>query len=134
MNSQFDGGATNADILEDWLLQVFKATKQSQDKKEQASNLSLSYETDVTVNLTTFIELLTTMTMAQKINKSGWMDPSGDWGQDGGYDTPRMQQTGQKQGNTGNWGLQKGELPKLLRIVFSQENSVPGSGKPTAMK
>jgi len=39
-----------------------------------------------------------------------------------------------KQGDMGNLGLQKGELPKLLRIVFSQENSVPGSGKPTAMK
>ena len=62
------------------------------------------------------------------------MDPSDDWGQDGGYDMPKMQQTGQKQGDTGNWGLQKGELPKLLRIVFSQENGVPGSGKPTAMK
>jgi len=39
-----------------------------------------------------------------------------------------------KTGGMGNLGLQKGELPKLLRIVFSQENSVPGSGKPTAMK
>ena len=54
--------------------------------KEQASDLSLSLETDVTVNLTTFIELLMTKTkmMAQKINKSGWMDPSCDWGQRGG--------------------------------------------------
>jgi len=75
-------------------------------------------ETDVTVNLTTFIELLTTMTMTQKNNKSGWMDPSGDWGQDGGYSMPRVQQTGQKQGNMGNWGLQKGELPKLLHIYL----------------
>jgi len=90
--------ATNADILEDWLLQVFKTTKQSQDKKEQASNLSLSYKTDVTVNLTRFEELLMTLTMAQKNNKSGWMDLSDDWGQSGGYDMPRVQQTGQKQG------------------------------------
>jgi len=52
--------------------------------KEQASDLSLSLETDVTVNLTTFEELLMTKTKAQKINKSGWMDPSDDWGQDGG--------------------------------------------------
>jgi len=101
VNSQFDGGATNADILENWLLQVFKATKQSQDKKEQASNLSLSYETDVTVNLTTFIEFLATMTATQKINQNGWMDPSNDWGQSGGYETPRVQQTGQKTGGYG---------------------------------
>jgi len=98
MNSQFDGGATNADILEDWLLQVFKATKQSQNKKEQASNLSLSYKTDVTVNLTRFEELLMTMTMAQKINKSGWMDPSDDWGQSGGYDMPRCSKQGKSRG------------------------------------
>jgi len=24
------------------------------------------------------------MTVAQKVNKSGWMDPSDDWGQSGG--------------------------------------------------
>jgi len=48
----------------------------------------------VTVNLTTFEELLAMMTATQKINKSGWMDPSDDWGQIGGYDTPKMQQTG----------------------------------------
>jgi len=41
-------------------------------------------ETNVTVNLTTFEELLVTMMMTQKINKSGWMDPSDDWGQIGG--------------------------------------------------
>ena len=43
-----------------------------------------SLETDVTVNLTTFVELLTTMTMTQKNNKSGWMDPRNNWGQIGG--------------------------------------------------
>ena len=73
----------------------------------------------MTVNLTTFVELLMTMTMAQKINKYRWMDPSGDWGQDGGYNMPRVQQTGQKQGEMGNLSLQKGELPKLLHIIFS---------------
>jgi len=36
-----------------------------------------------------------------------------------------MQQTGQKQGETGNFGLQKGELPKLLRIIFSWEDGRP---------
>ena len=67
-------------------------------ESENASNLSLSCKTDVTVNLTTFEELLTTMMMAQKINKSGWMDHSDDWGQDGDYNTPRIQHTGQKAG------------------------------------
>jgi len=47
---------------------------------------------------------------------------------------PKVQQTGQKQGEMGNLSLQKGELPKLCHIVFSQEDSVPGSGKPMAMK
>jgi len=62
------------------------------------------------------------------------MDPSNDWGQSGGYETPRSGKQGKKQGETGNLGLQKGELPKLCHIVFSQEDSVPGSGKPTVMK
>jgi len=65
------------------LLQVLKVTKQSQNNKEHLQSLSNS-ETDVTVNLTTFAELLATMTATQKINKSGWMDPSDDWGQNGG--------------------------------------------------
>ncbi len=39
-----------------------------------------------------------------------------------------------KKGEMGNLSLQKRELPKLLRIVFSQEDSIPGSGKPMAMK
>jgi len=51
--------------------------------------------------VTTFEELLMTMMMAQKINKSRWMDPSNNWGQSGGYDTPTVQQTGQKQGGYG---------------------------------
>jgi len=35
----------------------------------------------------------------------------------------------------GNLGLQEGELPKLLCIVFYLEQmGVAGSGKPTAMK
>jgi len=68
-------------------------------------------------SVTAFEELLMTMTMAQKISKSGWIDPSDNWGQDGGYDMPKVQQTGQKQGEMGNLGLQKVELPKLLHIV-----------------
>ena len=60
------------------LLQILKATKQSQNNKERLQSVSNS-ETDVTVNLTTFIELLATMMVTQKINKSGWMDPSDDW-------------------------------------------------------
>jgi len=48
---------------------------------------------------------------------------------------PRVQQTGLNlQVEMGNFGPQKGELPKLLHSVFSQEDSVPGSGKSTAMK
>jgi len=39
-----------------------------------------------------------------------------------------------KVGGMGNLGLQKRELPKLLHIVFSQEGSVPGLGKPMAMR
>ncbi len=62
------------------------------------------------------------------------MDPSNDWGQSGGYDMPKVQQTGQKQGEMGNLGLQKGELPKLPHVVFSQEDSIPGSKKPMVMK
>jgi len=44
--------------------------------------------------MTTFVKLLMTMMMGQKINKSGWMDPSDVWGQIGGYDTPN---------NAANW-------------------------------
>jgi len=40
----------------------------------------------------------------------------------------------QKQREMGNLILQKGALPKLLHIVFSQEDRVPESGKPMAMK
>jgi len=42
-----------------------------------------------------------------------------------------------KQGKSrGKWVTlaSRRELPKLLHIVFSQEDSVPGSGKPMAMK
>jgi len=46
--------------------------------------------------------------MAQKINKSGWMDPSNDWGQSGGYDMSKMQGNSLKQGEMGNLSLQKG--------------------------
>jgi len=63
--------------------------------------------------------------MMQKNNKSEWMDPSDDWGQDGGYNTARVQQTGQQQresrgkaGRMGNLGLQKGELVSFLCIAF----------------
>jgi len=38
----------------------------------------------MSLQLSTFEELLMTMTATQKINKSGWMDPSNDWGQIGG--------------------------------------------------
>ena len=41
------------------LLQILKATKQSQNSKECLQSVSNS-ETDVTVNLSTFAELLTT--------------------------------------------------------------------------
>jgi len=41
------------------LLQILKATKQSQNNKERLQSVSNS-ETDVTVNLSTFAELLTT--------------------------------------------------------------------------
>jgi len=35
-------------------------------------------------------------------------------------------------GLTGNFGLQKGELPKLsLYCPLDEEDSIPGSGKPT---
>jgi len=43
----------------------------------------------------------------------------------GDEDMPRVQQTGQKQGQMGNFGLQKGEFPKLLRIIFSWEDGCP---------
>jgi len=59
------------------------------------------------------------MMATQKINQRGGMDASDNWGQSGGYEMPKMQQTRQKQGEIGNFGHQKGELPKLLRIIFS---------------
>jgi len=48
--------------------------------------------------VTTFEELLTTMMMMQKNNKSRWMDPSDDWGQSGGYGTPRCRKTVENRG------------------------------------
>jgi len=75
-----------------WLLLVWKvcccwkSTQQKQGRNKQRVSLQSvsNSETDVTVTLTRFEELLTTMTVMQKNNKSGWMDPSDDWGQDGG--------------------------------------------------
>jgi len=61
-----------------------KQTKNEHESREQASDLSLSCKTDVTVNLTTFIELLTTMAIDTKDLQKRWMDPSCDWGQSGG--------------------------------------------------
>ena len=55
----------------------------------------------MTVNLTTFVELLATMTATQKNNKSGWMDPSDDWGQIGGYVMPNNAANRVKAGGNG---------------------------------
>ena len=88
----------------------------------------------MTVNLTTFEELLTTMTATQKINKSGGWTPvmTGD----------RLEaKTRLNAANTakyrgmGNWSLQKGESYLSFSVLSSLEKmGVPGSGKPTAMK
>jgi len=40
-------------------------------------------ETDVTVNLTSFVKLLVRQ-MTQKTQQNSWMDPSKDWGQSKG--------------------------------------------------
>ena len=71
------------------------------------------------------------MNDTKKLSKYKWMDPSKDWGQNEGSQGLEGKETREE---TGNLCLQEGELPKLLRIVSSQEDSVPGSGKPTAMK
>jgi len=61
--------------------------------------------------MTRFEELLTMMTATQKNNKSGWMDPSNDWEQIGGYDTPKDAVNSRKQGKRVTGCLQKGALP-----------------------
>jgi len=65
----------------------------------------------VTVNLSTFIELLMAMAMTQKIYKSGWVDPSYDWGQREAKTRLKMQVNSRKQGKRVTGCLQKGALP-----------------------
>jgi len=84
--------------------------------------------------LTTFEELLTTMAMMQKNNKSGWMDSSVNWGQSGGYGMLRCNKTVE---NRGKWVTLASRRESYLSfsILSSLEKmGVPGSGKPMVMK
>ena len=48
--------------------------------------------------MSTFIELLMAMAMTQKIYKSGWVDPSYNWGQREAKTRLKMQQTAENRG------------------------------------
>jgi len=88
----------------------------------------------VTVNLTTFEELLMTKTMMQKNNKSGWVDPSCNWGQREAKTRLKMQVNSRKQGEKGNGLPPEGSVTISFSVLSSLEKmGVPGSGKPTAM-
>jgi len=92
--------------------------------QEQASNLSLNSETGVTVNLTTF-EL-----QLWSGNGNGPQEGPGDRQSESLGSSLEC-----KMEEMGNLGLQKGELPKLLCIVFYLEKmDIQGSGKPMAME
>ena len=60
---------------------------QSNGTRQRQQRMSLqsvsNSETDVTVNLTAFAELLTVQT-SQKAQQNKWMDPRKDWGQNEG--------------------------------------------------
>jgi len=98
-------------------------TKSKQQRKSLKS-VSCS-ETDVTANLSSFIELLVQW-MTHKRSVKQWMDPRGVWGQ-----------------NEGLWGagkqrkwvmgyIQKGALPWVIPVLSSlKKMGIPGSGKPT---
>ena len=65
-------------LLEGFVAEVgaMKLNKKTTENDGKTSLQSVSYsETDVTVNLTTFEELLPTMNDGQKHDKSGWVDP-----------------------------------------------------------
>ena len=89
----------------------------------------------MTVNLSTFIELLMAMAMMQKIYKSGWMDPSDDWGQREAKTRLKVKVNSRKQGGKGNGLPPEGSVTISFSVLSSLEKmGVPGSGKPTAMK
>ena len=72
--------------------------------------------------------------MAQKIYKSGWMDPSCDWGQREAKTCLKMQQTAENRGEKGNGLPPEGSVTISFSVLSSLEKmGVPGSGKPTAM-
>jgi len=88
----------------------------------------------VTVDLSTFAELLMTTTMAQKINKSRWVDPSGDWGQSGAYKMPRCRKNSRKQGEMGNRVSPEGRITISFSILSPlKKMGVPESGKSMTM-
>jgi len=55
--------------------------------------------------VTTFAELLMTMMVTQKNNKSGWMDPCGDWDRMEATECLGALKQVKKQGKMGNLGL-----------------------------
>jgi len=92
------------------------ASKPIKKCQKQVSNLSLSSETNVTVNLTTLEQLW-------RVQKSR-MDPRKGLGTERRLGWAACSANLEKMGNL---DLQKGELPKLLCIVFYLEKmGVPG--------
>jgi len=82
----------------------------TRQRQQRTSLQSVSNsETDVTVNLSTFGELLTVRT-TQKAQQNRWMDPSKDWGQNEG--SRGLESTETKEKRAMGY-LQKGALPKL---------------------
>jgi len=75
------------------------------------------------------------MAMTQKIYKSGWVDPSYDWGQREAKTRLKMQVNAENRGKKGNGLPPEGSVTISFSVLSSLEKmGVPGSGKPTAMK
>jgi len=74
-----------------------RATEQGKRRRKTSLQSVSNSETDVTVNLTSFVELLVSRT-TRKAQQNSWKDPSKNWGQNKGL------QKAEEQGNKGgNW-------------------------------
>jgi len=88
---------------------LFSSRQWNKAKKQQRMSLKsvCNSETDVTVNLSTFAELLTVQ-MTQKAQQNRWIDPSKDWRQNEGLQGLKSKENSKK----GVMGcLQKRALP-----------------------
>ena len=74
-----------------------RATEQGKRRRKTSLQSVSNSETDVTVNLTSFEELLVSR-MTQKAQQNSWKDPSKNWGQNEG-----LRKAEEQENKGGNW-------------------------------